>query len=204
MLLAVVALAVAVGLGYATGGDLRRLGRLPLRRTGLVWAAGAVQLAGSLLGGPAYQAGLAGSAALVAVFLQRNRGLRGTGLLALGLLANALVVGVNGAMPVSLAAAGRAGVSTQDILTGADARHVVAGPGTRLRWLGDVVPVPWPVHPEAASPGDVLLSAGLAQLVVVGMRRGAAGRHARGAPRRPAAVPGWGGSRHPVPTNQED
>jgi hypothetical protein len=96
---------------------------------------------------------------------------RGTGLVAVGLLANALVVGLNGAMPVSDAALGRAGVSTQDIVSGEDPRHELAGQGTRLRSVGDVIPVALPLRPEVVSPGDVLVAAGLAQLVVVGMRR---------------------------------
>ena len=91
------------------------------------------------------------------------------GLVALGLLANALVVSLNGAMPVAGSAAGRAGVSTQDLLTGADPRHVLIGDRTRLRALSDVLPAPWPVVPEVLSPGDVMIAAGLGQLVLLGM-----------------------------------
>jgi hypothetical protein len=176
---ALVVLVAALAIGYARGGDLDRLGRLPLRDKRLVVAALALQVLGALAGGWRYPAGLAASALLVAVFLARNRGVRGTGLLALGLLSNALVVALNGAMPVSEAAAGRAGATTQDILNGSDARHEIAGPGTRLRWLGDVIPVPAPWRPEVVSPGDVAVAAGLAQLVLLGMRPEAPlrGRH---------------------------
>ncbi|MCW2623147.1 MAG: hypothetical protein JWL64_2749, partial [Frankiales bacterium] len=83
-------------LGWLLGGGLARLGRIALRDRWLVAAAVAVQLAGALVGGRAYAVGLVGSALLALRFLERNRGLRGTGLIALGLLANALVVGVNG------------------------------------------------------------------------------------------------------------
>lgn len=176
VLFAVVVLLVALGLGYATGGNLERLGGLGLRQARLVGAAVVVQLAGGGVGGPFYPVGLAASALLVAVFLAHNRGVRGTGLVALGLLSNALVVGVNGAMPVSADASGRAGISTQDLLSGADPRHELAGPSTQLRQIGDVIPVLLPVHPEVVSVGDVLVAAGLAQLVVVGMRRRGAGR----------------------------
>jgi hypothetical protein len=98
-----------------------------------------------------------------------------------GLLANALVVGLNGAMPVSESAAGRAGTTTQDILTGADARHELADRHTRLGFLGDVIPVPAPWRPEVVSPGDIAVAAGLAQLVLLGMRSGVTlrGRHGR-------------------------
>jgi hypothetical protein len=168
---AVVVVVLSLLVGYGAGGSLDRLGNLPLRRPRLVVAAAAAQLAGGLAGGAAYPVGLIASAILVAVFLAHNRGVRGTGLVALGLMANALVVGVNGAMPVSSDASGRAGIATQEILSGADPRHELAGPDTRLRVLGDVIPVLLPVHPEVVSLGDVLVAAGLAQLVVIGMTR---------------------------------
>ena len=169
MLLAVVVLLAALALGRLGGGSLARLGGLPLDARRLGPIALLVQLGGGLVGGPAYALGLAMSAALLGVFLLRNRDLRGTGLVALGLLSNALVVGLNGAMPVTEAAAARAGIATQDILTGADPRHQPADDSTRLRLLSDVIPVPWPVHPEVVSPGDVLVAAGLGQLVLIGM-----------------------------------
>jgi hypothetical protein len=172
VLFAVVVLIAALVIGYGAGGDLDRLGHLPLRRARLVLGAVAAQAVGTVVGGPAYPLGLVVSAVLVAVFLAHNRGLRGTGLLAAGLLANALVVGLNGAMPVSPEASGRARISTQDLLSGADPRHELQDDDTRLHLLGDVIPVLLPVHPQVVSPGDVLVAAGLAQLVVVGMRSG--------------------------------
>ena len=169
MSLVLVVLAVALALGWARGGSLDRLGGLPLRSRRLVVAALLAQLAGTFVGGPFYPLGLVASAALVVAFLVRNRGIRGTGLVALGLAANALVVGVNGAMPVSQDAAARAGVGIQDLLIGADSRHEPADGDTRLRALGDVIPVPLPLRPEVVSPGDVLVAAGLGQLVALGM-----------------------------------
>jgi hypothetical protein len=180
VLFAVVALLVALALGGLVGGRLDGLGRLPLRHSALVLVAVAAQLGGSLVGGPSYPLGLAFSVLLVAVFLAHNRGVRGTGLVAAGLLSNAVVVGANGAMPVSAAASAHAGLSTQDLLAGSDPRHELAGPGTRLRPLGDVIPVLLPRRPEVVSPGDVLVAAGLAQLVVVAMTAAAgAGRAQR-------------------------
>lgn len=169
MLFALVVLLGAVLLGYARGGDLDRLGHLPLRWKRLVVAALVLQVLGGLAGGWRYPLGLALSAALVAVFLVLNRGVMGTGLVALGLASNALVVALNGAMPVSGDVMGRARLSTQDIVSGADPRHALMGPGTHLSWLGDHVPVFLPGRSEIVSPGDVLVAAGLAELVVVGM-----------------------------------
>jgi hypothetical protein len=177
--LVLVVLLCAVLVGRVCGGSLDRLGELGLRRRRLVVAALGVQALGAVVGGPAYAVGLVGSAALVTAFLVANRGVRGTGLVALGLGANALVVVLNGAMPVSPDAAARAGVLLDDVAAGLDSRHEVAGDGTRLALLGDVVPVLLPLRPEVVSPGDVLVASGLAQLVVVGMRTG----------RAPARVP---------------
>lgn len=180
MSLAAVVLLAALAVGALAGGSLERLGALPLRRRGLAVGALLAQLAGAVVGGPLHAVGLAVSAALVVAFLHGNRHVRGTGLVALGLAANALVVGLNGAMPVSAHAAARAGTAPA---SPDDPRHEPAGAGTRLPWLGDVVPLPLPWRPEVVSPGDVLVAAGLAQLVVAGMVR-----PLRGVPpvRRPA------------------
>lgn len=188
MVLAGVALLTAVLAGWLTGGSLDRLGAVPLRRRRLVWGALLAQLIGTVVGGPFYGLGLVASALLAGWFLARNRGLRGTGLIALGLLSNALVVGLNGAMPVSVDAAGRAGTTTQHILAGDDQRHVLADHTSHLRPLGDVIPVRAPWRPEVVSPGDVLVAAGLAQLVFLGMRTGRGpAKHAR--PRTASAAP---------------
>lgn len=169
MSLVLVVLAVALAVGWARGGSLDRLGAVPLRSRRLVVGALLAQLVGTVVGGPFYPLGLVASAGFVVAFLVRNRGIRGTGLVALGLVANALVVGANGAMPVSLEAAGRAGIGTQDLLARSDPRHETADRSTRLPWLGDVIPVPVPLRPEVVSPGDVLVAAGLGQLVALGM-----------------------------------
>lgn len=171
VLLAVLALVVALGIGWAAGGRFEQLGHLPLRRGWLVVVGVGLQLLGAYGGGRLYGAGLALSATAVAVFLLANRAVQGVALVALGLLSNAVVVLANGAMPVSAHAATRAGVGLQDLLAEADPRHELADSTTALRPLSDVVPVALPVHPEVVSPGDVLVAAGLAQLVVVGMRR---------------------------------
>lgn len=172
MSLVLVVVVVALVVGRLCGGSVEQLGGLGLRRRRLVVGALTAQVVGALVGGPAHPAGLITSAGLAAAFLVANRGVRGTGLVALGLAANALVVALNGAMPVSPAAAARAQVELADVAAGQDGRHVVSGPRTRLPWLGDVVPVLLPLRPEVVSPGDVLVAAGLGQLVVLGMAGG--------------------------------
>jgi hypothetical protein len=176
--LAIVALVGAVAAGYALGGSWSRLTTLHLRRRRFVVAAVVAQTGGALIGvvGAAdprqsYVWGLALSAACAALFCLQNLRVSGVPLVTLGLLLNATVVAVNGAMPVSIAAALRAGIPIADIAAGDDPRHEIADGGTTWRSLGDVIPVPLPARPEVVSPGDVLVAAGLAELVAVGMVR---------------------------------
>lgn len=186
--LAVVALVGAVAVGYLFGGSWARLTSVRLRRRRFVLAAVIAQGGGALVGvagvadpSRAYVVGLAASAACAGAFCWRNLTVPGVPLVTTGLIANALVVALNGAMPVSIVAALHAGVPIAQIAAGDDARHDIAGTGTALRPLGDVIPVPLPWRPEVVSPGDVLVAAGLAELVAVGMlrRRGAVPAHNR-------------------------
>ncbi len=171
MSLLLVVLVLALILGRALGGSLARLGALPLTGALLVLLAVAAQVLGAALGGAAYRIGLAVSALLAAAFLASNRR-RGTALIALGLASNALVVGVNGAMPVRAAAAERLGLDLAVIAGPEHPRHQQMTSQTRLPVLGDVLPVALPVRPEVVSIGDVLLVAGAGQLVVLGMLSG--------------------------------
>lgn len=166
-----VALVAALGVGALLGGSLSRLGAVRLRGWPLVGAAAVVQLAGALLPSRFYAAGLGLSALLALGFLGANRRFPGIALVAGGLLLNTAVVAANGAMPVSTAAAARAGVDIGAIAAGDDPRHELADRRTAGRALGDVVPVALPLRPEVASPGDVTVAVGLALLVVGGMRR---------------------------------
>ena len=166
----------AVGAAWAAGGRWHRLAHLHLRARPLVVAAVVAQAGGALVGlagfgdaRRAYVVGLVASAVCALVFCTRNLSVPGVALVSGGLIANALVVAANGAMPVSIVAAYHARVPIAAISTGSDARHEIAGIGTHLRWLGDIVPVPLPLRPEVVSPGDVLVAAGLAELVVLGM-----------------------------------
>lgn len=181
--LVVVSLVMAAGLSALLGGRLRRLAALRLRNWPLLAAAAAAQFAASLAAGfgfpQAYPGGLALSAALALAFLAGNRHLPGIAFVAGGLLVNAAAVAANGAMPVSRSAAAAAGVDLPAVAAGQDPRHEIAGPGTRLSVLGDVVPLRFPIRSEVASPGDLAVALGLAMLTVGGMR---------GIPRRRAHV----------------
>jgi hypothetical protein len=172
---------VAVGalvVGWTTQGSLDRLSRVPLRGWPIAFgAAAAIALgsglsnAGGSVGSVARVLGPVVAAACLLALLSRNRSIEGVPLLATGLLLNALVIAVNGAMPVSSYAESRAGLSDESLLRADGGTHEVADSDTRLRALGDVVPVPLPVHPETVSVGDLLIVSGVGLLIVTGMHR---------------------------------
>ena len=173
------ALLTVVGAGVLAliaGGRLRAFTELHVRGLWYVVLAVAAQVAGGWLASGTghsgfYTAGLALSAASGLAFCVRNLHLAGVPLITLGLALNALVVGLNAAMPVSIFAASRSGVPLTSIAAGNDPRHTIAGYGSTWRQLGDVIPVPLPVVPEVVSAGDVLVAAGLAEFVVIAMTR---------------------------------
>jgi Family of unknown function (DUF5317) len=172
--LLVVVLLVALVVGRWLGGRLDRLAGLPFRSLRLLLSAAVVQLGGFLVSNVlpvAWPVALAVSAVFIGVFLARNYHIMGVPLAASAMMLNALVVVVNGAMPVSLHAATRAGIPAEQLDVDQNPRKEAATGDTLLPWLGRVVPVALPVHREVATPGDLLLAAGLGLLVVSGMRR---------------------------------
>jgi hypothetical protein len=167
-----VLLAVVGGLlvGWALGGSI---GRLEASRVGYVWvllSALVLQVvAAFVLTGWAYAAALVVSLLLAVAWLAANDRLAGRVLIGLGLGANALVIVANGAMPVQLSAAARAGIATGPLYN--DPRHTVADADTRLALLGDRIPLPLPWQPQVLSVGDVLVAAGAGLMVTQAMRR---------------------------------
>ncbi|NCB62596.1 MAG: hypothetical protein EOM52_03120 [Clostridia bacterium] len=101
---------------------------------------------------------------LIFIFLCFNRHLKKTALLmGAGSLCNLAVIAANGwRMPVAawavdhLSAQGAA-----DLAAGRIPIYAPAGPETRLLFLGDVLYCPIPLFRGFASPGDLLLAAGL-------------------------------------------
>ncbi|MGW0657638.1 DUF5317 family protein [Streptodolium elevatio] len=167
--LAVLVLVLALGAGALLGGRVSGLSRLPVRHLPWLGCAFAAQLIAALVSDPTvHQLALLGSAALAARFAAGNLHLAGIPLAASGLLLNALVIVLNGGMPLSEHAAARAGVPLDGA---AAAGRVVAGADTRFNALGESIPVPLPVLPEVDSPGDLLVAAGVGLLVVGGMLR---------------------------------
>lgn len=172
--LILLAMVGAVLVGWACGGRTARLAGAPVRGwrllatclalltvQALVVTFGAVEASTT----PRWFAVLL-AGALAALFCVLNHGMPGLGLAGLGLGLNLLVVGLNGAMPVSAHALARAGATLPGALGVA---HIVADQQTVLRPLGEVVPVPLPGRPEVDSVGNLLLAAGAAQFLLTGM-----------------------------------
>lgn len=191
LLLFVLAALAGVAVGVARGGKPRSLleakvqarplglaclalqavvGALALRSVGIPRGVGALLLLLAL-------AGVLGVA-------RANGQLPGVPLLALGLLANILVLVLNFGVPVSQETLARAGIAVErPVPHRPDAKHVIEGPGTRLAPLGDRLAVR-PLR-AVTSFGDVAELAGLfllVQALVIGSGRREEGS-AHGAPR---------------------
>jgi hypothetical protein len=157
--MAFTALALLVGgfIGLCSGGRPRyvvqhqvRVWWLLLVGAGLEFAAARLDLGG--LGGVAVVFGYL----CLLTFAFANRSLVGMGIVAVGLAANALVIGINGGMPVRPSAVAAAHVDY-------GRRHHPEGPDDRLRWLGDIIPVRQ-LH-LVLSFGDLILAVGVADVV---------------------------------------
>ena len=165
-------LAAGVAIGYARGGSLAGLTRLPMRRTRLLLTALSLSVLGVLFGWlwePLLGVLSALSWLTVAFYAWVNRAVPGAALVAIGLAANGLVLLLNGAVPVSADAATRAGADPIAVVGPAGREPM--GPDTRLPWLAKTVPVAFPPRPEVVSPGDAAVAAGLAVVAGVGMAR---------------------------------
>ncbi|HLZ39237.1 MAG TPA: DUF5317 family protein [Mycobacteriales bacterium] len=189
MAFALVVLTVALVAGRLAGGRVRALGRLPLRGGRLLAAAVALQAGAQVLAATAAEgsraAVLPARGLLLAAFVvtglvvAANARLPGAPLAGVGLALNALVVAANGGvMPVSARALEHLAARDDALLVSVvrDPLHEIADGHTRVPVVADVIPVPLPWRSHVASPGDLLLTAGLGLLVVEGMLLGRPGR----------------------------
>ena len=165
MILVLVVAAVAAAIALMRGGSLTALAET---RLGWVWilaAALAVQLVVEFFWpGDLPREGAVALVVLTyaaaALFMTLNRRLPGTAIAATGLWLNALVIALNGAMPVSRWAAS---IASDRPLGDMGIKHEIAGANTVLPFLGDVIPLPYVAR--IISPGDVVLAIGIAILV---------------------------------------
>jgi hypothetical protein len=178
-----ITLSIAVGLGYLTGGRLRKVLALPVPRgmLAMVWVAFVLQVLGvvirsvSGLNAPnvvlsvlalgiiawvlvAFSSSLLRRDALKRIYV-------GSVLAAAGWLLNTAVISANGGMPYSESALRRAGAATQTDLRSFE--HVRGSTNSVLPFLGDVIPVP-PLH-VVVSAGDILFAVGVSMVVAFAM-----------------------------------
>jgi hypothetical protein len=118
VVLVVLALTAGVVVGYAKRGRLRRLAEPPPVRNRLLLTALGLYVV-AVFASWAWESALGVLSALswfvVAFYAWLNRWMPGARLIALGLTANALVLLLNGSIPVSPSAASRAGVESSTI-----------------------------------------------------------------------------------------
>lgn len=178
-------LLVALVLLLRRPGGVRGMLSLRLRALPLLWAAAAVkflQLSEAGWAGPflEWHNGLLPVLIIwvfgVAFTLLNLRAVPRTAKFALGVFAvgftlNTLTTVLNGGMPFSVKAAHAAGLPEKTIAA-SGALHEPVSDGTVLAVFADIIPVP--LLQKVVSIGDVLMFAGLAALVVVLARQGAA------------------------------
>jgi len=164
-------LALVLGfiIGFLRGGSLRRLARLDIPYFYLIIAALLVQLSINILMrlwmAPVLAYFLLLSSYLLllaAVWLNRQDEF--LFLVLIGLILNFLVIALNGGMPVSFQAAKMLGVDSGRYIgeLAQDFKHVPLLAGTKLKILGDIIPLPRPFPlPQIFSAGDIFISMGV-------------------------------------------
>lgn len=169
----IAAVAAGIALGYAFGGRLSRIGEADLRWLPLLYASAALQFLGAPLGGAPGLALVLLSFAGLVVFAAANFHHAGMGVVLVGVLMNFLVIAVNGGMPVRADAIVQAGIADRDELDDLDfsAKRHLERDDDALMVLADIVPVPAGPLAQVVSFGDLVMSVGVADLIVHLMRR---------------------------------
>jgi hypothetical protein len=168
-MLLLIALALGLIAGMATGGKIGNLANLRFRWPLFVLAVlivreGALINPFSRIDGVQYVYA-ASLAALVAWTIWHIPRLPGVWLVSAGAGLNLIVVLANGSrMPVAPALAGIL------VVRGHIGQYVVMGPDSRLNWLADWIGVPGPLG-GAYSPGDILVAVGIALVAFLATRR---------------------------------
>lgn len=150
MLASSIALGTIAGIVF--GGKWRGLRELRLEWLPLTIVALIVRILGLIF--PLPLAVYLTAIVVIAAVALRNFRLPGAVLIGVGSMLNALVITLNGGMPVDAAAA--AAVSAAPILN--DRLHTTLDAGTQLPWLADILPLP--IFRNVYSAGDVLIAAG--------------------------------------------
>ena len=165
-----VAVGAGMAIGFLAGGRPRHLGDRTFRAWPLLAAGIALQWTSALWGSGAGLVLLLVSYLLLFAFAVANAALVGMWLVAAGVGLNLVTIAVNGGMPVRPSALVAAGVAELDEVHDLDlgAKRHLERPSDRLTALSDIVPVR-PLN-EVLSIGDIILSVGVADVIVHLMR----------------------------------
>ena len=168
VLLAIVA---GIAIGYLRGGRLSALAHAEVRWGPVLGAAIALQVASLAVDGDLGVAALLASFACIIAFTAMNLTREGMGVVLVGVALNAIVIGVNGGMPVREGAIVAAGIADRDDIGALDfnSKWHLETDADRLTFLGDIIPVPG--AREVLSFGDLIMAVGVADVVVHLMRR---------------------------------
>jgi hypothetical protein len=198
LLLVLGAVVLGVVIGLLSGGSIRSLAEAHFRWWPLALAGLVLQVIPiPAMVGPVDRwlgAGLyALSYVLLFVFVAKNIRLPGFVVMGVAFALNALVISVNGGMPVSENAIRSVAGPTGDtavtrLLVEGGQRHHLAGPGDVLRPLGDVIPVGRPVR-GVLSVGDVMALVGAVWVVAGATRKQPAMPDEASVPSVPRAAP---------------
>jgi hypothetical protein len=180
-----VTVVVAALVVLVTFGSFGQLAKIEVKSVWLLLAGLAVQIGVTFAGIPKHLYDSVGfglimfSYVLILTFCFVNIGIRGMGLIAIGVAMNALVIGLNQGMPTR----------DQPVTTASgrhirkpiepDVKHRPERSSDLLPFLSDIIWLPAPFQDEAVSFGDLILAVGICELAYYGSRR----RHSRGAVR---------------------
>lgn len=164
------ALVVGVALGLATGGRLSNLSLQSLRWVALLVVGVLLQAVSGVGGSVAAPVLIASDAALV-VFALANVRRPGMVLVAAGIALNLLPIAADGGMPVSppaVVASGQASAARVARMH-VSGKHHFRRPGDRFTELSDTIAIR-PLR-TVVSPGDIVLSVGMAAVIAGLLRR---------------------------------
>lgn len=181
----VAAIVVAV-----TFGSFGQLAKIQVKAVWLLLAGLVIQLVVTFVGIPQHLYDSLGfglimfSYVLILAFCFVNIGIRGIGLITIGIAMNALVIGLNQGMPTRDQPITTASGRHIEKPIEPDVKHRPERSSDLLPFLSDIIWLPAPFEDEAISFGDLILAVGICELAYFASRR----RHTRGGP-RPAGEP---------------
>ena len=170
MKLVAIGLVLGVAVGYLRGGRLSQLSELKPRYAPLALVGLLLQLVNPP--GPWPLVLLILSFVLLTAFTLANIRIVGFAAILAGVAMNFAVIAINAGMPVAreaIIASGQEG-TLAPLLEHQGAKHHLAGPDDRLRFLSDVIAIPAPVR-QVISVGDLFTYGGVAVVIAGSMRR---------------------------------